>query len=352
MWATSRCISHFTDPPLRMDAPAPIAAAPPRMTGRAVSLVMAVAMIWFFADAYFFEGTAVVIDAVVLLLALAGVYVLAHEPFTVRRPDAVNAVAAITGAAVGHALTTRVALHPTLAGSLAGVAVSTLPLLGINRATNWMPVFYVGVFAGTGSSVILHGATWVLLAGLLAGLVWSLIPDAWSGVGGKMGFTAFFGAGTAELLSEHLAGNRPGRLPMQVIDLGHDMAVPVAAVAAVVTRRLMWRYALPAVAASALPTAFVAAGLFGFRVPLAAPLAAAWFGGSFVGMTQVTRIPTDMGIAATGALLGVVLLRLQSRMVGWGGVLGATACTCVLAGIGLSALARRIRMRQRMPAAG
>lgn len=313
---------------------------PPRLL---CALGLAVVLVVFFADAYFFDGPAVIVDVVVLGFALAGIAALSGEPVAWRRPDTRVVVAAVAGAVVGHTLTTRAGLHPVLAGSLAGTLASALPRAGLAVVGPWAAAFYVGAFAGTGATVILHGAPWVVLAGLLAGLLWGALPDAWAGVGGKMGFTALVGAGTAVLLSERFGGNHPPQLPMQRLDLAHAVAVPLATLSAVLTRRLVQRHGLSAVAASAVPTAAVASLLFLAEVGLAGPLTAAWFAGSFVGMTHPTRISSNAGVGIAAMLLGVVLLRLQSPMVGWAGVLGATACTCVLATIGAGAVAARVR---------
>ena len=318
----------------------PHALLPPRVL---CALLLALVLVVFFTDAYFFEGPAVIVDAVVLVLALAGVAALSREPVDWRRPDAAVIVAAVAGAVAGHTLTTRAGLHPALAGSLAGALVSALSWAGLAVVGTWAPAFYVGAFAGTGAAVILHGAPWVLLAGLLAGLMWAALPDAWAGVGGKMGLTALVSAGTAVLLSERIGGNHPPQLPPQRLDLAHAVAVPLATLSALLTRRLIQRHGLSAVAASAMPTAAVASLLFLAHVQLAGPLAAAWFAGSFVGMTHPTRIGSNAGLGVASVLLGVVLLRLQSPMVGWAGVLGATAFACVLAAIGAGAVAARVR---------
>lgn len=92
------------------------------------------------------------------------------------------------------------------------------------------------------------------------------------------------------------------------------------------------------VAASALPTALFSLLTLPAGPGLAPSLAAAWFAGSFVGMTPPARIASLGRIATVGAVLGILLLGLQTTLVGWGGVLGASACACVLACISLERL--------------
>lgn len=312
-------------------------------TSRAVSVLLAVVLSAFFADAYFFDGWLVAVDVLVLGFALFGMLALWNEPLALRPVALSSVLPAIAGAALGHAPMTLAGLHPALAGALAGTACAALPVLGLRKASAWVAPFYVGVFAGTSAAVILHGVGWVLFAGAIAGVLWSALADAWAGIGGKMGLTGFVSATTTVLLSELVVGNQPPTLPMQVVDLGHEMAVPLAALAAITTRWLAARWQWSGVAASALPTALVGTALFGLESSLAGPLTAAWYGGSFVGMTQPARLQSLPALALTAVVFGVVLLRLQSTMVGWGGVLGSTACTCVLASLGLRAALLRLR---------
>lgn len=310
---------------------------------RAVSMLLAVVLSAFFADAYFFDGWLVAVDVLVLGFALFGMLALWNEPLALRPAALSSVLPAIAGAALGHAPMALAGLHPALAGALAGTACAALPVLGLRKASAWVAPFYVGVFAGTSAAVIPHGFGWVLFAGAIAGVLWSALADAWAGIGGKMGLIGFVSATTTVLLSELVVGNHPPTLPMQVVDLGHEMSVPLAALAAITTRWLAARWQWSGVAASALPTALVGTALFGLESSLAGPLTAAWYGGSFVGMTQPARLQSLPALALTAVVFGVVLLRLQSTMVGWGGVLGSTACTCVLASLGLRAALLRLR---------
>lgn len=304
-------------------------------TGEVVPLLLSVALSATFMDAYFAWSTRLVLYFPILVLCLHGAWVLRHEPTSLERPQLPALGAALAGAAAGHLLVAGAGLHAALAGSLAGAAASALPFLGLPVAATLLAPFYVGVFAGTSAEAILHGAPWAWLAGLIAGLIWSATPQAWSGVGGKMGLTGFMGAATAVFLSSVLAGNHPSALPAQAVDLGHEMAIPLCGLSAVATRLLATRAGWSVVAASALPTALFSLLTLPVGSGLAPSLAAAWFAGSFVGMTHPARIGSLGGIAMVGAVLGILLLGLQTALVGWGGVLGASACACVLAYIGM-----------------
>ncbi|MGA1462438.1 MAG: hypothetical protein ACO37Y_04490 [Steroidobacteraceae bacterium] len=90
------------------------------------------------------------------------------------------------------------------------------------------------------------------------------------------------------------------------MDLGHELAIPLCGLSAVITRLLATRAGWSILAASA------------------------------VGMTHPSRIASLGGIATVGAVLGILLLGLQTMLVGLGGALGA--CACVLGYISLEQL--------------
>lgn len=303
-----------------------------------IHLLLCIALSVVFVDAYFAWSSSLAPYALILALSAVGAWALRGEPVALRRPQPAALGAALAGAAIGHLLVGNAGLHAALAGSLAGAVASALPYLGLPTVAAWLAPFYVGVFAGTSAEVILHGAPWVGLAGLVAGLLWSAMPEAWSGVGGKMGLTGFLGAATAVFISSVLAGNHPAELPAQDLDLGHELAIPLCGLSAVITRWLATRAGWSPVGASAIPTALFSLTTLTAGPGLAPSLAAAWFAGSFVGMTQPTRLASLGAIAAVGAMVGALLLGLKTTLVGWGGILGSTACACVLAGMGVKRL--------------
>ena len=307
-------------------------------TVRVSHLLLCIALAAVFMDAYFTWSASLVLYAVILILSMTGAWALRRESVMLQRPRIATLGAAVSGAAAGHLLVGSAGLHAALAGSVAGAVASVLPYIGLPTVAALLAPFYVGVFAGTSAEAILHGTPWVWLAGLVAGLIWSTIPQAWSGVGGKMGLTGFLGAATAVLLSSTLAGNHPPELPAQVVDLGHELAIPLCGLSAVTTRLLITRAGWSAVGASALPTALFSLLTLPVGPGLAPSLAAAWFAGSFVGMTHPSRIAGIGSIAAVGAVLGILILELKTTLIGWGGVLGSSACACVLARVGLERL--------------
>ncbi|MFZ9059689.1 MAG: hypothetical protein ACO218_00525 [Steroidobacteraceae bacterium] len=303
-----------------------------------IPLLLSAGLAAMFMDAYFAWSLRLAFYVPILILCLGGAWALRHESRAWQRPPLPALGAALSGAAAGHLLVGGAGMHAALAGSLAGSVASALPFLGLPTAAALLAPFYVGVFAGTSAEAILHGAPWAWLAGLLAGLIWAMTPQTWSGIGGKMGLTGFLGAAAAVFLSSTLAGNHPAALPAQAVDLGHELAIPLCGLSAVITRLLATRAGWSIVAASALPTALFSLLTLPMGPGLAPSLAAAWFAGSFVGMTHPSRIASLGGIATVGAVLGILLLGLQTTLVGWGGVLGASACACVLGYISLEQL--------------
>ena len=115
--------------------------------------------------------------------------------------------------------------------------------------------------------------------------------------------------------------------------------VVVAVLSSQLTHWLSYRRGIGAVLGSALPS--LPAGLL-----LSAPLAAAWMGASFVGMTAPARLaphPSPL-MLAMGLLFGLFSLGFEPTLAGLGGDLGATAAMSVFGVLGLRRLLTMDRM--------
>ena len=199
---------------------------------------------------------------------------------------------------------------------------------------------YCGAFAGMTSSHVLPGTSWVVLAGILAGIIYSLSKHFWVGIGGKLGTIAF--AGTAlTVIVARLAGWNHGDPAATTLDGPVLWAVfGIGIVAAPLTYWFSEPCKFGAVFASAVPSAVLGLSLDLLSAPWQVklmPLAAAWLGASFAGMTSMERLAGRYWMLP---LLGLIFAFLFAgsgpRVHGFGGLLGTTALVSVLAGLGLA----------------
>jgi hypothetical protein len=194
------------------------------------------------------------------------------------------------------------------------------------------------VFAGTGSTEVLDGGAWILLAGIMTGVVWSIITQLWAGLGGKMGFACLIGNSLALMVFDFVNEYSPPLLGFQVMGWTKSFLIQTAVLAALVTRLLAARPGWNPVLASAAPALLFTGTLSLLQAPGEGPLSSAWFGGSFVGMTAPSRLGSLSWVALAATLYGASLLHLQRPLIGHGGLLGTTALISVLAALGLHQL--------------
>lgn len=199
---------------------------------------------------------------------------------------------------------------------------------------------YCGAFAGMTSSHVLPGSSWVLLAGIAAGIIYSLTKHFWVGIGGKLGTIAFAGT-VLTVMVAHLAGWNHWDPAAPPIDAPLLWAVyGVAIVAAPLTFWLSEHCEFGAVCASAVPSAVLGLGINllspSFQVKVL-PLAAAWLGASFAGMSSMERLAGRYWmLPLLGLIFGFLFVGSGPRVHGFGGLLGTTALVSVLAALGLA----------------
>lgn len=199
---------------------------------------------------------------------------------------------------------------------------------------------YCGAFAGMTSPHVLPGTSWVFLAATIAGILYSLARHFWVGIGGKLGTIAF--AGTAlTVMAARLTGwshADPAASPIDGLWLWAVFGVAI--VAAIVTFWLSEPCKFGAVCASAVPSAILALGINllspAWQVKML-PLATAWFGASFAGMTSMERLAGRYWmLPLLGLIFGVLFAGSGPRVHGFGGLLGITALVSVMAALGLA----------------
>jgi hypothetical protein len=201
---------------------------------------------------------------------------------------------------------------------------------------------YCGAFAGMTSSHLFPGSWWMTLAGMLAGIVYSLSRHFWVGIGGGLG-TIVFSATSMPLALARFAGFNHRNLVPASVDASVQLAiVGVAVVSVCLTYWLSEHRKFGAVFASAVPTTLL---VFGTKLLdpswqlKTIPLVAAWLGASFAGMTSAERLAgRHWMLPLMGLIFGFLLVGSGPTLYGFGGVLGATALVAVLAGLGIARL--------------
>src|SRR5258707_117331 len=152
---------------------------------------------------------------------------------------------------------------------------------------------YCGAFAGMTSSHLLPGSWWMTIAGMLAGIVYSLSRHFWVGIGGRLGTIAFAATSMTVALARFAGFNHRNLAPASV-DASVQLAiVGVAIVSVCLTYWLSEHRKFGAVCASAVPTLLLVLGTKLLAAPWQAktiPLVAAWLGASFAGMTSAERL--------------------------------------------------------------
>ncbi len=231
-------------------------------------------------------------------------------------------------------------MSPVVACAELGTMVGILGFSGdASRQTYAGPV-YCGGFVGMTSPLILTNAWWITAAGLLAGYFYSVSGPVVRGVGGKMGSIAFGGALLTVLLAKFAVMAGPGPKIIPLDGTGRLAVLMASLCAAPISYWLAQPCGLGPVLGSALPSAAIALALHwtGHLAPsIAAPMATAWFGASFVGMTLPARlVRRHWMLPVMGLLFGVLWISFKPTLTGIGGGLGATAAIAVLGVIGVA----------------
>lgn len=199
---------------------------------------------------------------------------------------------------------------------------------------------YCGAFAGMTSSHVLPGTLWVVLAGIIAGVIYSWARHFWVGIGGKLGAIAFAGTALIVLVARLAGWNHadPAANPVDGPMLWAVFGVGIVAVP--LTYVLAEPCKFGAVCASAVPSAVLALSINLLSAPWqikVMPLAAAWLGASFAGMTSMERVAGRYWmLPLLGLIFAFLFVGSGPRVNGFGGLLGTIALVSVLAGLGLA----------------
>lgn len=314
-------------------------------------MLMAGVLLIFYLDGFVLGAPL----ALLLVWALLGLVVLVgflrhagHGPAGRVQWSAVAlaALAALGVLALSRGASASVVMATALVGAIGGAVEAA----GRSRQ-RWQGVaapVYCGAFAGMTSQLVLGHPAWVLLAGGLAGLLLSVLSESWSGIGGKLGTTAFLGVLGAMGLAMVAGAMGSGASLHAFSAAERGLVLILSLLSPLVTHALSYSWGLGVVLGSALPSLLVALllGALPAALPLApVPLSAAWLGASFVGMTAPQRIasrPLPL-LLAMGLLFALLDTTFEPRLAGIGGDLGATAAVSVFAVLGARALVPRPR---------
>jgi hypothetical protein len=287
----------------------------------------------------FVIGAAPVPMVLVLLVgvpfAIGAVHAL-RTSLPLPRLRAVEVVAATAATVASLAMSREMGIPPLVAVAMVAI-VAGVAALGDGPLDDVAAgAAYSGAFVGLLAPTVTVGWYWVVLAGAVAGVLWSLIgPAVFQGVGGRMGVVAFMAAGAVYWLADLLGADHQYVL-LPEGGLAHWSVVVIGATGAIVTWMLMTRLGWAFNLASGLP-ALAVCGVLAMAGPegLEVVLATAFFGGTFVGGSSVKRMPTALWLGASGLLYGALMLHFEGPLSGHVGVIGATGTTAVLAVLGV-----------------
>lgn len=312
-----------------------------------VALVL-VALTSLFVSSFLVDGRRDLLGLTILLglLALLGFGLAIATSHCVCAPRWADLVVALVGVSLALFMTRGMGMHLLVAAGATGTLLGCAALPGMPLDVMGAGSGYAAMFAGLVSPVVTLPYWTIILAGLLAGLLFSAIgPSLMPGVGARMGTAAFIG-GSLVYFAANLAGaEQPAILPPPAAGTPHWALVPVALGGAWVTWALVVRLGMPFVLASASTTLLVCAGTTHFLPSMASVLGTAWLGATLVGGSGSNRLPTPFWIGAAALIFGFLMLHFGGPLKGHAGVIGATATIACLGAAGLEWLLHTDRIR-------
>lgn len=257
------------------------------------------------------------------LLALAG---LAYESFLEyrsefsagktfkpERGDIANFLGVMLGTFATFYLSVGLGLGPVVAAGLVGIVASVfLPKRDV-------PI-YCGAFVGMSCRTAFRCYPCLVIAGVIAGIVFVASKDVFNGFGGKLGTIAFFGAVCAIFLRSRMAA--PIAMPDWHVGRLIIFYSVLAALATFITS-IRWQQG-----------PVFSSGLVGLAGGLILPRVYPGFGtllgvivicASFAGMSSPKRITSNLQMCAAGVLSGLFFIYTLAHFPGAGGKLGTIA---------------------------
>ncbi len=244
-----------------------------------------------------------------------------------------NFLAVLCGAIFTYALSVTLELGAVIAASLVGIlAALVVPAYGVP--------LYCGAFVGMTSAQLLvtHGE--LAIAGAVAGAVYLLTTDVFSGFGGKLGTIAFTGSVITGLglAREFLITPTPDWDVLWII-----IVCSIIATVSTYTLNVKLRHG-PVLASSVvgLTSGLILPALY---PEIGSTLAVMAVCASFAGMSGEQHFPRLTQMVLVGAITGAIFIYSMPLLGGAGGKLGTIAFGSVLAVKGYVGAAERVRKR-------
>jgi len=276
------------------------------------------------------------IVVIAIILATIGAVVAVRDSLRVPRPRVADVAAGVAGTALSLLLTREMGMPALVAVSITAIIIGMMVAPHGPLDVRSECSAYTGAFVGLLAPTITVPFGWVLLAGALAGLLWSVIgPYVLPGVGGRLGLVALMGSSFIYWLAS-VFGYEHNAVPLpEVQGMAHMAIIPIGGVAAVLTwlliQRLGWDLALASGSTSLIVCSAVHLADMGALEPV---LATAWFGGTMVGLSAPARLPNAAWVTLAGLMYGAYMLHFEGPLTGHVGVIGATGTIAVFVAMG------------------
>ncbi|MCX6394053.1 MAG: hypothetical protein NTY57_04275 [Solirubrobacterales bacterium] len=296
----------------------------------------------FYFDS-FLEGSTglrLVAHLAMLVPAFIGLTRIRHSFHPKIRGDAQLPLLSLGAALLAVWMIREAGIDPIITVGIIGTAcglVERVASLSLEKSA----CLYLGALVGLTSPVALHGIGPIIAAGLVAGLLWSVLHPLVPMIGGRIGLTVFAAVFAVWLVAIAEGWQDPGIMPPDTNLLNKALVLAVALSAAQVTHQLLKTRVVGVVGASALPTGLFAVGLL--LVPetwgvVTGTLSVTWIGGSFIGMTGSEWTQSRWVLPVASVALGIFTLGSGPTLMGLGGGSGTTAVISVLIGLGICAV--------------
>lgn len=278
-----------------------------------------------------------VLSVVVVLFALLGFTLGMVTSRPMVAPRTADVVIAVAAAGITQFMSREMGMPMLVAGAMTGVFLGLGNLPGGPLDALTAGSGYTGMVAGMVGSNITLPTVVILLAGGLAGVLFSVIgPSVMPGVGARMGTAGFIAGSAIYLLADAFGAERPALIPGPSAGVPHWGILPIGVAGALITWVLVNRAGVPFVLASGATSAVIAAAADWFLTPhVGLVLAVAWMGGTFVGGSGSNRLPTALWIGLAAVLYGGLMLHFEGPLDGHPGIIGATGTIACLATVGI-----------------